>query len=77
MAAGLELHERNEDRVELVGGDANARVAHVGSHRRTVGTAFDSHAPAAIRGLDRVADEVHQDLDHFFAVRADDQIRRA
>ena len=77
MGAGLELHEGNEDRVELVGGNADSRVAHLGSNRRAVGTALDCHAAAAVRELDRVGDEVHQNLIDLLAVRASDEILRA
>src|SRR5690606_1088057 len=68
----VDLPELVEDRLELTGRDTDPRVTHRPFHERSRvivhATHPDRHAPL-VRELERVADQVVQDLDRLLAVR--------
>jgi hypothetical protein len=71
MGAGLELHEGTKIASSWSAGmPIPCRAPRFEPTRRRNGTRC--HAAAAVRELDRVGGEVHQNLIHLFAVCADD-----
>jgi hypothetical protein len=73
----LHLHERVEDRLQLVRRDADARVAHADVHPVAAHVAPGLDAPRAavarLGELHRVRQQVEQDLLQLVGVRADGQ----
>jgi hypothetical protein len=59
--ACVELHERGEDALAVLRRDADPRVFHGQPHALPLGPGADAHG-AALGELDRVADEVGEDL---------------
>src|ERR1700674_167505 len=60
----LELHEWLEDRVELVGRNPLAGIDHPDSNRFRLDPALERDAPSAIGELDRIREQIEQNLLH-------------
>src|SRR5690348_3978885 len=75
-AARLKLDERLEDPLYLVRRDACARVHDAQPNGRRVDQRIDRDRPATVRELDRVRQQVEQDLTNLLWVRVNGQLRR-
>src|SRR5690242_1451170 len=75
-AARLELHERLEDTIELVRGDADAGVGDVQPNEVLLYVATHRDPALGLTELDGIREQVEQDLTDLLGVRVDADIGR-